>query len=82
MTPLGVFEIVHFESGGTDIVGSVDKTLGKVIDGPGPVNDYSFISFIISTAHSIGVEITQVVAGVVCGLQQDVPDWEDYEILD
>lgn len=73
---------MHFEADGYDFVGSVDKTVGKVIGSAGPLNNAGFISYIIGAAASVGVEITQVVAGVVCEIQQDVPDWEEYEIIE
>lgn len=72
---------MHYESEGTEVVGSVDRTVGKVIGKAGPMNNSGFISFIIGAAASFGVEITKIVPGVVCEPQQDVPNWEQYEIL-
>ena len=73
---------MHFEADGYDFVGSVDKTEGKVIGSAGPLNNAGFISYIIGAAASVGVEITEIVAGVVCEQQQDVPNWAEYEILE
>lgn len=81
LTPIGVFEIVHHDSGGTDLAFYVDKTDGKAVADAGPLNNVGFVNGVIATAAYAGVAITQVVAGVVGEGQQVIPDWEQYEIL-
>lgn len=81
LTPSGVFEILHHDTGGTDLAVYIDKTYGMVVADAGPLNNVGFISAVIAAATAVGVEITQVVAGVVSEIGQVIPDWEQYEIL-
>lgn len=81
LTPLGVFEILHHDIGGTDLAVYIDKTYGMAVADAGSLNNVDFISAIIAAAAAVGVEITQVVAGVVSEIGQVIPDWEQYEIF-
>lgn len=76
-----MFEIVHHESGDNDLAFYVDKTNGKAVANAGPLNNVGFINGVIAAAAAAGVEITQVVAGVVGEGQEVIPDWDQYEIL-
>lgn len=59
----------------------IDKTDGKAVADAGPLNNVGFISNVIAAGAYAGVEITEVVTGVVGEGGQVIPDWEQYEVL-
>lgn len=82
LTPVGVFEILYHYSGGTNVVVLIEKESGKAVEDGGPLINVGFVTTIINAAAAAGVVITEVVTGEVVELNETVPNWEEYEILD